>query len=54
MILLTILLAISCIVSLAVFLRCVVPAISLLASLIRAFATLSLAVFFWVFNKAQS
>ena len=54
MVLLTIVVGVGFIVSLAGLLRGVVPMISLLASFIRAFATLSLAVFFWVFHKAQS
>jgi uncharacterized membrane-anchored protein len=54
MILLTIVVGVGFIVNLTGFLRGVVPAISLLASFIRVFATLSLAVFFWVFHKAQS
>jgi hypothetical protein len=52
-ILLTILLAMSFIASLTGFMRGVVPAMSLLAALIRVLATMSLAVFFWVFHKAQ-
>ncbi len=53
MILLTILLAVSFVVSLTGFLGSVVPAMSLLASLIRLFAALSLVVFFYAFHKAQ-
>jgi hypothetical protein len=53
-ILLTILLAVSCVVSVAGFLHGVVSAASMLAALIRVFATLSLAVFFYVFHKAQA
>jgi len=52
--LLTIVVGVAFIVSLAGFLRGVVPVVSLVASLIRLFATLSLAVFFWVFQKEQS
>jgi len=51
--LLTIVLAVGFIVSLTGFLHGVVSAISLLASFIRVFATLTLAVFFWVFHKGQ-
>jgi hypothetical protein len=54
MILLTILLAAGCIVSVTGFLNGVVSAATMLASLIRVFATLTLAVFFFVFNKAQA
>jgi hypothetical protein len=46
--------AVSFVVNLAGFLRDVVPAISLLASFIRVVATLSLAVFFYVFHRAQA
>jgi hypothetical protein len=53
-ILLTVVVGVGFIVSLAGFLRGVVPAISLLASFIRVFATLSLAVFFYVFHRAQA
>jgi len=53
MILLTILLAVSFVVSLTGFLGGVVPVMSLVASLIRLFAALSLAVFFYAFHKAQ-
>ena len=52
--LLTIVVGVAFIVSLAGFLRGVVPVVSLVASLIRLFATLSLAVFFWVFQKGRS
>ncbi|HXI38777.1 MAG TPA: hypothetical protein VNH83_02310 [Bryobacteraceae bacterium] len=52
-ILLTILLAVSCGVSVVGFLRGVVSAASMLSAMIRVFATLSLAVFFYVFHKAQ-
>jgi hypothetical protein len=52
--LLTIVVGVAFIVSLAGFLRGVVPVVSLVASLIRLFATLTLAVFFWVFQKGQS
>ena len=52
--LLTIVVGVAFIVSLAGFLHGVVPVVSLVASLIRLFATLSLAVFFWVFQKEQS
>ena len=52
-ILLTVVVVAGFIVSLAGFLRGVVPAIPLFASFIRVFATLSLAVFFWVFHKSQ-
>ena len=52
--LLTIVVGVAFIVNLAGFLRGVVPVVSLVASLIRLFATLSLAVFFWVFQKGQS
>ncbi len=54
MILLTILLAADCIVSVTGFVRGVVSAAAMLASLIRVFASLSLAVFFYVFHKAQA
>jgi hypothetical protein len=54
MVLLTIVTGVGFIVSLAGFLRGVVPAISLVTSLVRAFASLSLAVFFWVFQKRQN
>ena len=54
MILLTILLAAGCIVSVTGFLNGVVSAATMLASLIRVFATLTLAVFFFVFHKAQA
>ena len=54
MVLLTIVVWFGFIVSLAGLLRGVVSAISLLGSLIHVFATLSLAVFFWVFQRAQS
>jgi hypothetical protein len=52
--LLMIVAAVSFVVSLAGFLRGVFPAIPLLASFIRVVATLSLAVFFWVFHRTQS
>ena len=54
MILLTIVLAVGFIISLTGFLSGVVPAVSLFASLIRLFGALSLAVFFWVFQKGQA
>jgi uncharacterized Tic20 family protein len=54
MILLTVLLAAGCIVSVTGFLNGVVSAATMLASLIRVFATLTLAVFFFVFHKAQA
>jgi hypothetical protein len=54
MVLLTIVTGVGFIVSLTGFLRGVVPAISLVTSLIRVFATLSLAVFLWVFQKRQN
>jgi hypothetical protein len=54
MILLTILLAAGCIVSVMGFLNGVVSAAAMLASLIRVFAALTLAVFFFVFHKAQA
>ena len=54
MVLLTILLAAGCIVSVTGFLNGVVSAATMLASLIRVFATLTLAVFFFVFHKAQA
>ena len=54
MILVTILAAVSCVVSVSGFLQGVVSAASMLAALIRAFATLTLAVFFYVFHKAQA
>jgi len=54
MILLTILLAADCIVSVTGFVRGVVSAAAMLASLIRVFPSLSLAVFFYVFHKAQA
>jgi len=54
MILLTILLAAGCIVSVTGFLNGVVSAATMFASLIRVFATLTLAVFFFVFHKAQA
>ena len=54
MVLLTVVVGVSFIVSLAGFLRGVVPAIPLLASFIRVIATLSLAVFFWVFWNRQT
>ena len=53
MILLTILLAAGCIVSVTGFLGGVVSAAAMLASVIRVFAALSLAVFFHVFYKGQ-
>jgi hypothetical protein len=53
-ILLTILVSISCIVTVVGFLHGVVSAAAMLAALIRVFATLSLAVFFYVFHKAQA
>lgn len=54
MILLTIVLAVGCIVSVTGFLGGVVSAAAMLASLIRVFAALSLAVYFYVFHKEQS
>jgi hypothetical protein len=54
MILLTVLLAAGCIVSVTGFLNGVVSAATMFASLIRVFATLTLAVFFFVFHKAQA
>ena len=53
MIFLTSLLAAGCIVSVTGFLRGVVSAVAMLSSLIRVFATLTLAVFSYVFHKAQ-
>ena len=52
--LLTIVVVVGFIVSLVGFLRGAVAAVPLLASFIRVFATLSLAVFFYVFHKVQS
>jgi hypothetical protein len=54
MILLTILLAVGCIVSVTGFLRGVVSAAAMLSALIRLFAALCLALFFYVFHKAQA
>jgi hypothetical protein len=54
MLLVTIVLAVGFVISLTGFLRDVVPALSLLASLIRLFGALSLAAFFWVFHKGQN
>lgn len=54
MILLTILLLAGWIVSLTGFLRGVVSAAAMLSALIRLFAALSLALFFYVFHKAQA
>jgi hypothetical protein len=54
MILLTILLAADCIVSVMGFLGGVVSAAAMLAALIRVFAALTLAVFFYAFHKAQA
>jgi hypothetical protein len=54
MILLTILLAVGCIVSVTGFLNGVVSAASMLASVIRVFAALTLVVFFFIFHKAQA
>ena len=54
MILATILLAVSCVVSVAGFLHGVVSLAAMLAALIRLFAAVALAVFFFVFHKAQA
>jgi len=54
MILLTILLAVGCIVSATGFLNGVVSAAAMLASVIRVFAALTLVVFFFIFHKAQA
>jgi hypothetical protein len=54
MILLTILLAVGCIVSVTGFLNGVDSAAAMLASLIRVFAALTLVVFFFIFHKAQA
>jgi hypothetical protein len=54
MILLTILLAADCIVSVMGFLGGVVSAAAMLAALIRVFAALTLAVFFYFFHKGQA
>ena len=54
MILLTILMAVGSIVSLTGFLRGVVSAVAMLSALIRFFAALSLAVFFFFFHKTQA
>ena len=54
MILLTILLAAGWIVSLTAFLRGVVSAAAMVSALIRLFAAVTLALFFYVFHKAQA
>ena len=54
MILATILLAVSCVVSVAGFLHGVVSLAAVLSALIRLFAALTLAVFFYVFHNAQA
>jgi hypothetical protein len=52
-VLLTILLVAGLIISMTGLLRGVVPPIQTLSALIRAFAAVTLAVFFYVFHKAQ-
>ncbi len=53
-ILATLLLAVSCVVSVAGFLHGVVSLAEMLSALIRLFAALTLAVFFYVFHNAQA
>jgi hypothetical protein len=54
MILLTIVLAAGCIVSVTGFLRGVVSVVAVLSSIIRVFGTLTLAVFFYAFHRTQA
>ena len=54
MILLTALLLVHFVIDIWGIVSGVVPAIRVVASLIRVLAGVSLAVFFWVFHKAQS
>jgi len=54
MILVTVLVAVDFVITITGILQNVVPAMSLLTSLIHLFASLTLAVFFYVFQKAQS
>ena len=54
MILVTIVLAVAFSASLVGFLHGVVPALTFLSSLIRLFGSLSLAVFFWIFQKREN
>ena len=53
-ILLTILLVLKLVNNFLAFLRGLIPAMALLSSVIYAFAALSVAVFFYVFHRAQS
>jgi len=54
MILLTIPSAVRCVVNVAGFLHGVVSLAAMFSALIRLFAALTLAVFFFVFHKAQA
>ncbi len=54
MILLTLLMAASFIISVTGFMHGVVSLSAVLSALIRLFATLSLAVFFYVFHRGQA
>jgi hypothetical protein len=53
-VLLTILLILNLINNLLAFMRGLIPAMVLLSSLLYAFAALSVAVFFYIFHRAQS
>jgi hypothetical protein len=54
MVLLTVLLAVGFIRDLSAFMAGAIAAMALLISLIHLLASLSVAVFLWVFHKAQS
>jgi hypothetical protein len=53
MVLLTILMAADFIITFSGVLRGIVPAMTLLMSLIHLFASFAVTVFFWVFHRAQ-
>jgi len=53
MILLTVLMAADFIISVSGVLRGIVPALTLLMSLVHLFASFTVTVFFWVFHRSQ-
>jgi len=53
-VLLTIVLVLNFVNDFLAFMRGLIPAMAFLSSLIRAFAALSVAIFFYVFHRAQS
>jgi hypothetical protein len=53
-ILLTVLIAVSFIFTLLAFMRDLIPAMTLLTSLVHLFASVTVLIFFYIFHRAQS